>query len=173
MSIALALLGRAWPFLLAAILAATAAGWVMHKADSIGYNRLQNEYSGYRLKVADQDVAAEKAAREALQAQIEQGHAVARNNQEVMDALAKRTTEAESHYSADRALIRGLLNAASTNPAAHSHPLREGESGPSAAPAGAADGVEQVAELCAATKAEDELNANRLDALIAEVNPQL
>lgn len=173
MSVLLAVLGKTWPYLLAAAIAGGVATWLTHKADAIGYGRLQNEYSGYQLKVADAERDAQKAAHEALQAQIDQQHTVDRNNEQVMNDLRKRTADAESHYDADRAFISGMLNSASKAAVPASGPLPQAHGDSGAAAASGTSGAEQVAQLCADTKAEDERNADRLDSIIAELKPQL
>lgn len=160
--------------MLAAFVGGAAVGWTTHKFDSIELARQRAASEGYKAQVADQDRAAEQKAREALQAQIDQRHAVDRNNEEVMSDLRKRTADAESHYSADRAFIHSLLDSASKNPTAKSDPVPEGQGGSGTAPAGGSVSSQAMAEqLCADTKAEDERNANRLDALIAEVTKQV
>lgn len=175
MSVLLALLGRLWPYLLPALLAGAGTGWVVHKADSIAYAHLQTTFASYQVQVADAAAAAQKAARDALQAQIDQDHALAANNEQVMNELKTRAAEAQSHYDADRAFIRSLLNSASQSSiAAPGHPLSQAPVDSGSPSASGTSGAQEMAvSLCADTKAEDERNADRLDALIAELKPQL
>lgn len=173
MSILLALLGKTWPYLAGAFVVGGLVGWTTHKFDSIELARQRAAFEGYKAQVADQDAKGQEAARNAVQAQATEHEAQEAHNAQVIDELQKRTTEAESHYTADRDLIRGLLESASQNPTPASHPVPESGHQPQPSVAGRTSGVEQVVELCAATKEEDQRNADRLDSLIAEVKPQV
>ena len=174
MTAILAILRAVWPYLLAASLGGAAAVWATHAIDGVEIQRQKNAMTSYQSQVKDAELAAQTAAREALQQQIDQRHAADINNQQVMDDLRKRTSEAESHYDADRAFIAGLLNASSKAPISPSGQVSTTHDQSGTSPAGGTFGPREVAEqLCADTKAEDERNANKLDALIAELKPQL
>lgn len=172
MTVLLALLGKAWPYMLAFGGGLGFGIWSTHAVDTIALNRQKAAQAGWQAQQADKDRDAEKAAREALQAQIDQRHAVDVNNEQVMNDLKKRTADAESHYAADRDFINRMLNSASSKPTS-GHPVPAPDAGSGSAPASEANGIAEVAELCAATKAEDEWNANQLDALNAELNKQV
>lgn len=169
MSILLTLLAKGWPYLLAAV----AATYATHELDNMRYDRLLTTYASYQAQVAQENANAQQAAREALQRQIDERHAADLNNTQVMNDLKQRMAEADSHRSADAAFIRSLLEQSSQAgvPASHPVPAPGHQPGPPAArPPG---GAEQVADLCADTKAEDEYNADRLDALLAQLKPQI
>lgn len=174
MSIALALLSKIWPYVMVAALAATGSAWLTHKADNIPYGRLQTTFASFKAQVSAANAAAEKGAREALQAQIDERHAADVNNEQVMNDLRQRTLDAESHRDTDRNLIRGLLFATPRSPAPRpGHPVPQADDQRGIAPAGPASGPEQVVNLCADTKAEDEWNADHLDGLLAELKKQM
>ena len=174
MSVILALLSKYWPYLAAAGLGAAIGSWTTHGFDSIALNRQKTAMASYKAQVADQAAAGEKAAREALQAQIDQRLATDLNNQRVMDELKQRTADAESHFTADRDAIRGLLNAASHSPqSARGSSVPETRGGPAIAAASASGSIDSISAACAALAAEDELNANEHDALTAQVTPQV
>ncbi len=174
MTALLALLKVAWPYMLAAALGGFVTGWLTHKADSIELERQKTAMASYKAEVSDAQATAEKAAREALQQQIDERHAADVNNAQVVDDLQKRLTEANSHYDADRAFIAGLLNASSKAPIppGGGMPAAHDPVGTPAA-SGTSGSVEVAEQLCAETKAEDERNADKLDALIAAITPQL
>jgi hypothetical protein len=170
----LAILKVIWPYLLAGTVGMAIGGYTTHGFDTIALNRQKAAMAGFQQKVAEQAAVAEKAAREALQAQIDQRHIADTHNQTVMDELRQRTADAESHYAADRNTIRSLLNAASHDPESPSgHPVSETESGPGATAASQAGRIELVSETCAALAAEDEWNANHYEALNKQLNGQV
>ena len=174
MTAVLAILSKIWPYLLAAALGAAIGGWTTHGVDTIALNRQKAAYASYQARVADQAAAAEKAAREAVQQQIDERHAADINNQKVMDELKQRTADAESHFAADRNAIRSLLESASNSPQpARGDPMSESQGGSGSTPTSQAGRIELVSETCAALAAEDEWNANRYDALNKQLNGQV
>ena len=169
MSIVLSLLSKAWPYLLAAVI----AGYGVHKLDGARYNALQAKFSQYQAQVALAQEASQKAYTKALQDQIDQKADSDRHNAEVISDLSKKTASAQLRLNSDAAYIRSLLNGPGSNPSSGSVQMPAPGNQPGATPSSGTGGFEQVAELCADTREEDERNADRLDALIAELKPQL
>jgi len=168
MTALLLLLKSTWPYLLAGALGAAIGGYTTHGFDTIALNRQKAAMASYQARVADQAAAAEKAAREALQAQIDSAHSTDIRNQGIIDDLKKRADSSES----DLAFARRLLNAARPIAAAgHSVPKAPNQPGASGA-SGAASGPSLETEVAAAI-GECERNSDRLDALIAQVKPQV
>lgn len=169
MTAALAILAKIWPYLLAAGLGAAIGGWTTHGFDTIALNRQKAAMSGFRAKVADQAAAGEKAAREALQHQIDDAHETDQRNEAVINALHARADSAES----DLQLARGLLNSSLDTITPSGHRLPEAPNQPGALGAGGATSGPSLETQVAAAIGECERNASRLDALIAEVKPQV
>lgn len=169
MSAVLLVFSKFWPYLLAAALGAAIAGYTTHGIDTIALNRQKAAYAGYQQKVADQAAAAEKAAREALQAQIDTGHKTDQRNKEIIRELNARASTAES----DRDLARRLLNSALGPFTPTSHRLPEASHQSGAAGAGGEGGGPGLETEVAAAIGECERNSDRLDALIAQIRPQL
>lgn len=169
MSIALALLGKSWPYLLAALIAGSAGMWLQKRADSIAYNRLQNEYSGFRLMVADREADAQKAAREALQKQIDDRHDTDRRNEETINALTQKAAAAES----DSALARRLLAAAQKAGLSGRYTVSQAGHQPGTAQSSEASGDGPLATAVAAAINEARANERQCNALLEELKPQL
>ena len=169
MSAVLLILSKIWPYLLAAGLGAAIGGYTTHGFDTIALNRQKAAMAGFQQKVADQAAAAEKVAREALQRQIDESHQTDQRNEAIINELHSRADSAES----DLALARSLLNSSLGPVTPSSHRLSEA-SNQSGAPgaSGAGSGPSLETEVAAAI-GECERNANRLDALIAQVKPQV
>lgn len=169
MSIVLAILGKYWPLIVAATIGGAIAGWTVHGLDGIELRRQQNAMTSYRAQVADAELAAQTAAREALQEQIDARHAADIHNQQVMNDLRQKNADVESHFAADRDAIRGLLDAASRQPAGRCE-VPEAHSQPGTAPASREEVVGRVSEICAGLAAEDERNGAKLNALNSELD---
>lgn len=169
MTALLALLKIAWPYMLAAALGGAVAGWFTHKADSIELARQKAAFSGYQAKVADQAAAAEKAAREALQGQIDTAHKTDQRNEDIIRELNARASTAES----DRDLARRLLNSARRPVASTPHQLPQAPDQPGTASAGRDPGLPSLETQVADTLGECSRNADRLNALIAQIKPQM
>lgn len=170
MTILLALLGKLWPYLAAGAVAGAATGWTVHEFDSIAYSRLQTTYASYQTQVADADAKAQEAARNALQAQVDARATTDQRNQGIIDDLTKRATSAESDRDFARQLL-GHAGKAGPPPASGSVSQANHQPGASAA-SGAGSGPSLETEVAVAV-GECEHDADQLDALIAEIKPQL
>lgn len=170
MSILLALVGKLWPYLAAGAVAGAATGYTVHELDSIAYSRLQTTYASYQTQVADADSKAQEAARNALQAQVDARATTDQRNQGIIDDLTKRATSAES----DRDFARRLLGSSiQTGTSGSGNPVSQANHQPGAPGAsGAGSGPSLETEVAVAV-GECEHDADQLDALIAEIKPQL
>lgn len=145
-------------------------GTIRGCVDSRDYDKLAAEYQQYKTEVADQHARDEIAATKALEKIIDEHNAVARHNEEVIDALQKSLDTT----TADRDLARRLLAAARKAPA--NDPDSQMPKTPSqrgAAPAGEGRGDEPLVELIGDAAGECRANARQLNALIEELRPQL
>lgn len=170
MTALLAILKLAWPYMLAAAVGGAIAGWTTHAFDSIALNRQRAAMDGYKAQVADSDAAAEKAAREALQAQIDEGHANDVRNQSAIESLNGQLA------SIDRTrgdLTGELRHALANKPAACGGSVPQTPSQPGAAATVQASGDGPLAGLL--SDAISECNGNRAtqDALTAQIKPQV
>ena len=165
MTALLTFLRLAWPYLLSA----AAAGLGMHELDQIPYGRLQTSFASYKAQVADADEKAQQAAADALQAQITARLTTEANNGKVISQLMAERDSAAT----DRDLAQRLLIAAQSHPTAPGHSVPQAAGGQPATGASAAPGGASLTETLAAAVAECQHNADNLDALIAEIKPQL
>lgn len=168
-----ALLLKYLPYLIAAALVAGGSGYVVHHWDSASYNVLQASFEKYKAEVATAQEASQKAATQALQDQMDEKLEDNRRNGQVIHELLQKSADADARHSADSAYIRRLLNGSSASTASGSGQVPATGDQPGTIGAGGESGVEQVANLCADTREEDQRNADRLDALLAELTPQL
>lgn len=142
---------------------------------SIGWfvngDRWQAKYETLQASHAQDIADAQEAGRKALQAQLEQFQATSANNAKVIYDLQTQTQQAQADSARDRDLVQRLLNAASRDPGYHAVSKTGDQSG--ATPASQAPGDGQIGELLVATADECRANARQLNALIAEIQPQL
>jgi len=169
MSAILVLLSKIWPYLLAAGLGGAIAGYTTHGIDTIVLNRQKAAYASFQQIVSQQAALAEKAARDALQVQIDTAHHTDQRNEEIIRELNARASTAES----DRDLARRLLNSALRPIPAASHRLPEGPGQSEAIGASGEESRPSLETTVAAAIGECERNADRLDSLIAQIKPQL
>lgn len=161
----LAFLRLAWPYLLAA----TVGGIGAHELDQIPYDRQVTAFASYKAQVAEANEKAQKAATAALQAQINTRLTIEANNEKVVSQLmAERDSTA-----VDLDLSRRLLSAAAARPASPSHSMPQAAGGQPAPAASPASGGGSLTQELAAAIDECRSNADQLDALIAEIKPQL
>lgn len=165
MTAVLAFLRVAYPWLIGAAL----GGYGAHELDQIPYNRQATSFASYKAQVADADEKAQKAAADALQAQINTRLTTETNNGNV---IAQLTAERDS-AAADRDLAQRLLNAAASHPTGPGHSVPQAPGGQPTPAASPTDSGGSLTETLAAAIAECQHNANNLDALIAEIKPQL
>jgi len=168
MTVLLALLGKIWPFLLAAALGGAIAGWTTHGFDSIALNRQKTAMASYQAQVSQREADAEKAAREALQAQMDAHHVIDQRNESVIADLTQRAQAAESD-----AALTGRLLAAQKARLPPSHPVSETGHQPTVVDSGETSGLGQLAAVTAAALNECRGNARQLNALIDEIKPQM
>lgn len=169
MTAALAILKVAWPYMLAGGLGFGIGLWSTHAVDTIALNRQKAAMAGWQAQQADKDAAAEQAAREALQRQADESHATDQRNEAIINDLHARADSAES----DLQLARSLLSNSLETVTPTGHKLPEGASQSGASGAGGNAGVPSLETQVAATLGECQRNAERLNALIAQVKPQV
>lgn len=166
MTALLAFLKLAWPYILAAGVGAYGA----HELDQIPYDRQVTAFASYKAQVADADEKAQAAANQALQTEVSARFSAETHNAQVIHDLQSQADTS----AADVLLARRLLSAAATPRSASpsgSVPQAHGQSG--TAPASPADGRGGLTETLATAIDECRHNADQLDALIAEIKPQL
>jgi hypothetical protein len=110
---------------------------------------------------------AQKAARAAIQAQIDTANATDKRNAEIIASLNHQVDDAVG----DLSVANRLLVAARARTSA-SHPMPETADQPRATPPGGTPG-DGLADSVAAAIGECRRNSRRLDALIAEISPQI
>jgi hypothetical protein len=165
-----ALLLRFAPYIIAVLAVFGAGIWTGHELDKPALARVRSEYAAFQIQVAHQQAASQKAATDALEAQIAARNITEANNAQIIRQLQSRADTAES----DRDRANRLLElAAQARPVAGGDQLSETAGQPGTAPAGQASGANGLAELLVRTKQECADNADKLDALIAEIKPQL
>lgn len=168
MTALLSFLKLAWPYLIALGIGAYGA----HELDQIPYNRQVTALASYKAQVADADEQAQKAAADALQAQVNARLTTEANNGKVISELTQERDNALHDRDANLALAHRLLSdQARSAGAGRSVPQAAGGSITPAA--SGAKQNESLAGLLVDTADECERNADRLDALIAEIKPQL
>lgn len=138
-----------------------ASAYATHRLDAAHYEALQ-------LEVAQNNANAQDAARIALQDQIDRANAQDAANAKIVADLTTRASSAES----DLTFAHKLL-AAATAASPGSGPKQQVPDQSGTPPGSAPAGLAALAGACAAVKSEDDWNGNQLDALIAELKPQL
>lgn len=169
MSAILVLLRPLLPYLITGAIAIGAGAWTAHRLDSASYNALQAKFSTYQAQTANDRANAEKAARDALQAQINARLTTEANNAKVIDKL----TQERDNAATDRDFVRRLLSAAQDKPTATGHPVSTAshQSGTTNTPGTSGD--QSVTELLTVAAAESRQCFQQYNALLAELQPQL
>lgn len=163
---------RLW--LYAGALAVLVAGAFLahHLVWKAGHDACEAEW---RARWDDRDLKELRATDAALLQQRAESEAIAKHNQEISDALAAKTADADAARR-DAALARRLLAAATGGaaPGGGAVPQAAGQPG-TAAPgqAGGDAGAGPLPGLVAAAFTECRANADALDALNAQLAPQL
>lgn len=163
MTALLSILKLSWPYLLCAIV----AGYLTHRWDLTAYDRLQTSFSSYKTQVAEEGERAQQAVTAALQTQIQTRLKTEANNGKVIQELQAQRDSAV----ADAQLARRLLLAAQID--AHGRAVPKATDRQPAPAAGPASGGGSLTQELAAAISECRSNADQLDALIAELRPQL
>jgi hypothetical protein len=166
MSVLLTILSKAWPYVLCSIV----AGYLTHRViDAPRYNALQAEFKGYQAKVTDADDRAQKAANDALEAQIQSRLQTEANNGKVISQLQNERDAAVS----DRDFARRLLAAAKAQPPAGSSAVSTASGGRRFDDPAGASGDRSLAQDLGDAAGECRNAIQRLAALQAELKPQL
>lgn len=156
-----------WIILGAAMLAGLAGGY---RAGAI---RWQSKYEALMSQNWEARATRESAIRQQLERQLAESQRATKNNAEVLDELRTRTDTILRDR--DRALdqYRRLLAGAKVRAATDTHrQLPEADDQPRVAHACPAGIDERAAKLLADASVECRLNAEQLDALIAQIKPQ-
>ena len=143
-------------------------GWGYHAIYQRGYRASE---ATWQARWTARDLAETKAKDAALAAQKASQDATDAHNQEIMNAINDAQRERDAARG-DADLARRLLAAASRPPAT-SGAVPPAADQPGTAPAGGTGEGESLGSLVADAIGECRRNADRLDALIAEVLPQL
>jgi hypothetical protein len=166
MSAALAILARIWPYVLCAMV----AGYLTHRViDVPRYDALQTSLASYKAQEADKDAAAQKAATDALQAQIATRLATEANNGKV---IAQLQDERDAAIAARNFSDRLLAAAAKTGaPTCSQVPATGHQPAPDAAGQSPSSG--QLAQLLRSAALETAQCFERYSALQLQLQPQL
>lgn len=169
MTILLSLLGKYWPYIAILVGGSILGAYAMHKADSVPLSALQAKYSQYVAQVATENAAAQKAAADVIAAQLKQHQTIEANNDAIITKLQADKASAES----DRNIALRLLHSAATANSPGSGGVPEAADQSTALGASPADGGTTLTSDLAAAIGECRSNADQLDALIAELKPQI
>jgi len=116
---------------------------------------------------------ATQAALTAVQLQLKKAQDTAANNSTVIQGLETDNAKISANWASDRALVQRLLNDAKATPAAGSSDVPKAGGGQAASGASDAASNESVENMVVAAAQECERTADQLNALIAEITPQL
>ena len=151
------------------LIAILAFGWLGDHYISAGrLSHAQGQFKALLAQDAIESAHRDEAARAALEAQIAARNVVEENNARVIQTLQARADTA----AADLQRANRLLELAAQDHTGRGQLSETGDQ-PGTAPAGQAAGANGFAQLLVRTKQECADNADRLDALIAEIRPQL
>lgn len=166
MTAILAILGKAWPYVLCAMV----AGYLTHRViDVPRYETLEASLASYKAQEADKSADAQKVATDALQAQIATRLATEANNGKIISQLQNERDAAV----ADRDFARRLLAAAQAQSVADSRAVSKAADRPGTDGASAAQGSGSLAADLGDAAAECRIAIQRLTALQLEIGPQL
>lgn len=129
-------------------------------------------YSALQTAEATARAQGEETVRQALQKQLDTVKATSANNAQVIGRLQDENTQIAADRDSTRLLVQRLLNR-QASPAATSTAVPKASGGQPAAAASGAGGNGTAADLLVGAAEECERNADRLDALIAQIRPQL
>jgi hypothetical protein len=138
---------------------------------------LQPKAALARLQAADWQAKAqgEEAARKAVEAQLEKAQTVSANNAQAVEKLNAQNAQIAADRDDTLARVRRLeqLLVVASRPAAHGADVPKAGSRPVATGTGDTPGTSRAEELLVAAAGECEQTANQLNALIAQIEPQL
>ena len=158
------------PYLIAAAALLGIGGWT-------GYhlNPYPARYKALEASYVIERAHEEEAVRQVLSAQLTQAQTVTRNNQAAMVTLANQNAQTAADRDVTLARVRRLeqlLSAAAARSTQSGSVPKAGDR-PATPSAGGDPGADEAGELLIATRDEAKRNASRLNALIAEIVPQL
>jgi hypothetical protein len=161
---------RCLPWLAGALIlfgAGTYTGWHI--------NPWESRYKSLQASDAIERAHAEDAVRQALTAQLVQAQEVTRNNQDAMIRLANANAETAADRDTTLARVHRLeqLLSAAAARSAQSGSMPKAGDRPTTPTAGGDSGADEIGGLLVAARDEAKRNAARLDALVAEIVPQL
>lgn len=130
-------------------------------------------YSALQTADATTRAQGEEAVRQALQKQLDTVKATSVNNAQVIGRLQDENTQIAADRDSTRLLVQRLLNSQASPATTPGPAVPETSSGQPAPAASGAGGNGSVADFLVAAAEECERNADRLDALSAQIRPQL
>jgi hypothetical protein len=139
-------------------------------------NPWHGRYTSLQAADAVERAKGEEAVRKTLSDQLAQAQETTRNNQAAMVVLANENVQTAADRDATVARVHRLeqlLSAAQATRAAASAQLPQTGDRSSAPTASGDPGIDRAGELLIAARNECRRNASRLQALIAEITPQL
>jgi len=171
MTALLMFLRMSWPYLLTA----AAGAFISHEIDNIPYSRLQAARSADQTRWAQEEAQRQKAATEALQAQIKARLTTEANNSAVIENLQNANAQIAADRDGTLTRVRRLeqLLVLASHQTAGRGGVSQAGSGSGATSTGDTPGPTRAEELLVAASGECEQTANQLNALIAEIRPQL
>lgn len=164
------LLLRYAPYLAAVVLLLSIGGYAGYRA-----NPWQARYHALQLADAQQRADGETAVRKELTEQLAQAQATSDNNANSMVKLANEQAAITADRDATVTRVRRLeqlLGAATTRTAA-SGSVPQSNRGSDPPDASGTAGLTEIERLLIDAKEESERNADRLDALVTQVTPQV
>ena len=171
MTAVLAFLKMAWPYLLTAAI----GGFISHELDQIPYSRLQAARSADQAQWQAEEAQRQKGATEALQAQIKARLTTEANNSKVIQSLQNENAQIVADRDGTLTRVRRLeqLLVLASHPAPGGSGVSQAGGGSDPLTAGGDAGPTEVEQLLIDAKEEAGRNAARLNALIAQIRPQL
>lgn len=135
-------------------------------------NPYPERYRDLRAADAIERANGEEAVRKDLQAKLDQLHATLQTNDQVINDLHAKNAAVAADRDHTNELVRRLLARAARSPA-QGGGVPQAPNQPRAPPAGAESGNASLAKLLGDARDECVRNADRYDALIAQVKPQV
>lgn len=160
------LLLRYLPYLIGAVAVFGVGAWTGN-----ALNPWHGRYQGLQVADAQARADGESAVRKDLQGKLDALRATLKTNNQITVDLAHANAQIARDRDANLALARRLLNGQARRPSGGGVPQTPNQ--PRTPPAGGTGPDESVAGLLVNTADECDRNANRLDALIAQIKPQL
>jgi len=171
MTALLAFLRIAWPYLVTA----AAGAFISHEVDNIPYSRLQAARSADQAHWAQEEAQRQKDATDALQAQIKARLITEANNSAATEKLQNENAQIVADRDTTLARVRRLeqLLVVASHKATSGRGVSQAGGGSGPTTAGGDSSPSEVERLLIDAKEEAQRNAARLNALIAQIEPQL